>query len=115
MEEIRDWLLDDFDVIVSLLLVAQELKKMKFSHKIATKRVAKQSEPLCQVFRARLQQNYHAEQIVAIDESACNEHTSDQKYSQGPIGEVVELEYSMKRSERWSVLLAMTINGYLAH
>lgn len=115
MEEIRDWLLDDFDVVVSLSLVARELKKMKFSRKIATKRAAEQSEPLRRVFRARLQQNYHAEQIVAIDESACNERTSDRKYGWGPIGEAVELEYSMKRSERWSVLPAMTIDGYLAH
>jgi hypothetical protein len=27
----------------------------------------------------------------------------------------VELKYFFKQSERWSVLLAMTINGYLSY
>jgi hypothetical protein len=36
----------------------------------------------------------------AIDESACNERTGDRKYGWGPVGRSVELEYSMKRSER---------------
>lgn len=67
------------------------------------------------VFRARVQLNYTTDQIVTIDESACNERTGDRKYGWSPVGRSVELEYSMKRSERWSLLPAMTVDGYLAH
>jgi hypothetical protein len=115
LEEMKDWLLDEFDIPVSIGLVYRELQKMKWSRKIATKKAAEQSDTLRCVFQARLQQNYTTEQLVAIDESACNERTGDRKYGWGPIGCSVELEYSMKRSERWSLLPAMTVDGYLAH
>ena len=93
----------------------RELKKMKWSRKVATKKASEQSNALRRVFRARMQLNCTAEQIVAIDESACNERTSDRKYGWSPVGQSVELDYSIKRSERWSLLPAMTVNGYLSH
>jgi transposase len=115
LEEIRDWLLDEFDIPVSIMLVSRELRRMKWSRKVALKRAAEQSDALRRVFRARVQLNYTAEQIVAIDESACNERTGDCKYGWSPVGCSVELEYSIKRLERWSLLPAMTVDGYLAH
>ena len=54
---------------------------MKWSRKIATRKAAEQSDALRRVFRARIQLNYTAEQIVAINESACNKRTGDRKYS----------------------------------
>ena len=62
-----------------------------------------------------MQLNYNAEQIVAIDESACNERTGNRKYGWSPVGRSVKLEYSMKRSERWSLLPAITVDSYLTH
>ncbi|KAJ8113859.1 hypothetical protein OPT61_g4115 [Boeremia exigua] len=96
-------------------LVFRELRRMKWSRKVATKRAAEQSEALRRVFQARVQQNYVAEQLVAINESACNERTGDRKYGWGLIGCAVELEYSIRQSEQWSLLPAMTVDGYLAH
>jgi transposase len=80
LEEIRDWLLDEFDIPVSIKLVHRELEKMEWSRKIATKKASEQSDALRQVFQARVQLNYTAEQVVAIDKSACNERTGDRKY-----------------------------------
>jgi hypothetical protein len=73
---------------------------MRWSRKVATKQAAEQSDALRRVFQARVQTYYTADQIIAIDESACNKRTGDRKYSWGPIGHSVELVYSIKRSER---------------
>ena len=62
-----------------------------------------------------MQLNYTAEQILAVDESACNERTGDRKYGWGPIGRSVKLEYSIKQLERWSLLPAITVDRYLTH
>jgi transposase len=115
LEEIRDWILEEFGILVSIATVSCELKQIKWSRKIASKKAAEQSDALRRVFQARCQQNYTAEQIVAVDESACNERTGDRKYGWSPVGQSVLLSYSMKRSERWSLLPAMTVDGYLAH
>ena len=108
-------MLDEFDIPVSVALVSRELQKLKWSRKIATKKALKQSDCLRRVFQARAQLNYTAEQIVAIDESACNERTGDRKYGWSPVGQSVELTYSIKQLERWSLLPAMTVDGYLSH
>jgi hypothetical protein len=84
---------------------------MEWSRKVATKRASEQSDALRRVFRARVQLNYIVEQIVAIDESACNERTGDCKYGWSPVVCSVELEYSMKLSKQWSLLPAMTVDG----
>jgi transposase len=67
------------------------------------------------VYADRIAQHYTAEMIVAVDESACNSRTGDRKYGWSPINEPVELVYNFKRSERWSLLPAMTGDGYLSY
>jgi transposase len=115
LEEIQDFLYDEFDIEISITSVWRELDKMRWSRKVATKRAKEQSDPLRRVYLARVAQHYTANQIVALDESACNERTGDRKYGWSPINTPVELSYSFKRSERWSILPAMTINGYMSY
>lgn len=114
LEEIRDWLLDEYAIETTIWTVFRALEKLNYSRKIATKRAKEQSEPLRRMYAARMQ-NYTADQIVALDESACNERTGDRKYGWGPVNEPVELIYSFKRLERWSLLPAMTVDGYLSY
>lgn len=114
MEEMRDWLYDEYDLRVSIGTIYRELERLRWSRKVASKRAKEQSDALRRVFLARVGQHYTAEQIVAIDESACNERTGDRKYGWAPIWLPVEVVYSFKRSERWSLLPAMTIDGYIS-
>ena len=115
LEEMRDFIYDEFDVQLSLVTVYRELERMRWSRKVASKRAKEQSEPLRRLYLARMAQHYTADQIVAMDESACNQRTGDRKYGWGPVGRPVELSHSFRRSERWSLLPAMTINGYLSY
>jgi transposase len=115
LEEMRDWLYDEFDIKTTIWTVFRALEKMRYSRKIATKRAKEQSEALRRVYAARVAQHYRADMIVAVDESACNERTGDRKYSWSPVNSAVELVYSFKRSERWSLLPAITVDGYLSY
>src|SRR6266513_2295634 len=57
--------------------------------------------------------DYTAEQLVFVDESAANEHTSHRKYGWAPVG-VTPHEYRrFERSKRWSVLPAYTVDGFI--
>jgi transposase len=115
LEEMKDFLYDEFDIEISVSGIWRELYRMRYSRKIASKRAKEQSEPLRRIYLARIAQHYTADQIVALDESACNERTGDRKYGWSPINSSVELVYSFKRSERWSILPAMTIHGYMSY
>lgn len=114
LDEMQQYLYEKFDVEASLLTVWRALQKLNFSRKLLTKHAKEQSEPLYWVSRARMAE-YKAEQIIAIDESACNERTGDCEYGWSRVRTPVELEYSMRRSERWSLLPVMTVNGYLCY
>ena len=57
--------------------------------------------------------DYTIEQLVFIDESAANEHIFHWKYDWASI-EVTSHEYKrLKRSKRWSILSAYTIDGFI--
>lgn len=57
---------------------------------------------------------WRAEQLIFVDESAANERTMDRKYGWAPIGKQSLEIWSAKRSERWSMLSAYTLDGYIA-
>jgi hypothetical protein len=58
--------------------------------------------------------DWRADQLVFVDESAANERTLDRKYGWAPINtQSIEIRPA-KRTERWSMLPAYTINGYIA-
>ena len=56
---------------------------------------------------------WQPDQIVAIDESVANEHTLHRKQGWAPIGADPVAFQPAKRSERYSILPAYTINGIL--
>jgi transposase len=53
------------------------------------------------------------EQLIFIDESAANEKTGWRKYGWSPMGLPVDNMSSSQRSERWSILPALSVTGYL--
>ena len=57
--------------------------------------------------------SWNADQLIFIDESATNEHTSDRKYGWAPVGVTPHEARPFKRSERWSLLPAYTIDGFI--
>jgi transposase len=115
LDEMAEFLYDEFDVEVSTSTIWRELERMRWSRKLATKRAREQSAALRRVYLARMAQHYTADQIIALDESACNERTGDRKYGWSAINEEVEVVYSFRRSERWSLLPALTIDGYMSY
>lgn len=54
------------------------------------------------------------EQLIFLDESACNERTSDRKYGRSPVGTVAHTTELLKYTEKWSILPAFTMDGYIA-
>ena len=53
------------------------------------------------------------DQLVFLDESGANERTGDRKYGWSPIGLTCIQSRLIQRFERWSILPALTIDGYL--
>ena len=73
---------------------------------------SERSQELRDEWKLRLIQ-WKPEQLIFIDESAANERTADGKYGWTTKGIRAFAKMSMKRSEKWSILLAYTIDGFV--
>jgi hypothetical protein len=58
--------------------------------------------------------SWTADQLVFIDESAANKRSADRKYGWTPIGQKAIQSTPLKHFERYSILPAYTIDGYVA-
>lgn len=55
-----------------------------------------------------------AEQLIFVDESAANERTMDRRMGWSPRGFPCRVQMPGKRSVRWSILPAISIDGYIS-
>ena len=75
-------------------------------------RAAQQNEELRRQWISDMT-DWTVDQVIFIDESAANERTADRKYGWAPVGITPHESWSFKRSERWSLLPAYTIDGFI--
>ena len=113
LDEVCDFLFNEYDIVTSTLSVSRCLKRMDITSKIAWHVYAKQDPEIRAAYLTTIAHEYSAEQIVAIDESAANERTKDRKYGWSPKGMPCRVRLLSKRSKRWSILLALGIGGFL--
>jgi len=71
------------------------------------------SQELRDEWMIRLTQ-WKPEQLIFVDESAANERTADRKYGWAMKGARAFAETSVKKSKKWSILPAYTLNGFIA-
>jgi transposase len=110
----QTFLYDEYDVVVSVSTISRLLQEKRWSKKETAKRAAERSEALRAAWRG-IQPQWNADQLVFLDESAANERTGDRKRGWSPVGLICEQFRPIKRSERWSILPALTVEGYIGY
>jgi hypothetical protein len=103
---------DQFDVLVDPTTIARVLLRNKWSRKVAKRRALEASGELCAMYRTKVER-YSMDRLVFLDESAANERTGYRKRGWSPQGQDCTNLVTTKWFTRWSILPALTINGYL--
>lgn len=111
-DEACDLLRDEFDIDVHPTTIGRLLNKLRITHKRVSRINIRRDEDLVAAFLANMTR-FTAEQLVALDESAANERTSDRKFGWSPRGTPCRVRTPMRRSTRWSILPALTTSGWL--
>ena len=112
MDELALVLWDKFAVDVVPQVVGRVLKRNGWSRKKA-KEIAKQRSAKARALWRQKQELWQLDRLCFIDESACNERTGCRKRGWSPVGSKCSILRFLERTERWSVLPALTVNGYL--
>ncbi len=111
-DEIAAYLIDTYDVEVSVNQVSKALKRLQNTKKVLTVSAAERNDELVAAWRRKMV-FWDAKRICFIDESACNERITDRRRGWSPRGAPARVRRSLKTITRWSVLPAYSLRGYI--
>ena len=115
LEEQQYWLWDIFGITIHISSISRFLKREGWTSKKKLKKRASEQCPFLREAWMRRLAGWTADQLVYVDKSAANEHTKDRKRGWAP-KEIDPIVYRpAKRSERYSILPAYTLNGLIAY
>lgn len=112
LDEVVDFVNDEYGVSISKNTASRALRRLNMTRKRVTNVHPNQDSGLRDDHLIERMQ-YSADQIVAVDESAADERTKDRKYGWSLRGLPCRVCQAGRRGQRWSILPAMTIDGYL--
>jgi transposase len=112
LDEIALAVLDEFDIDVTPRTIANILKRRRWTRKVCKVFAAQRSAPLRAIWRSSCW-HWPVDRLCFVDESAASDRTGYRKRGWAPAGvDCTELR-TLKAGDRWSVLPALTVNGYL--
>jgi hypothetical protein len=111
------WLAIHHDIVISVSALHENLKEAGLTRKILHKIALERDEELRAQWREmqrdpRMQGD--GSEFVCLDETSKNELSYARRYGLAPSGQRAELKDVFVRGDRYSLLAAMTVDGYLA-
>ena len=106
------WLEYERSVQVSQSTISRLLKRQRWSKKEVRRISLTQSREARRRYREEISR-FPADDLVFLDESIFNEKTGWRHMAYAPIGHEARYSASVRRGKTWSILAAMTLEGWL--
>jgi transposase len=114
IDEIGEWLALYHDQLISTTALHDNLKDLGLTYKRLKRVAAERDDGYRSDWLHNIMTNYTANQLVFLDESSKDDRTILRRYGQAPSGQAPVDNVSLNRGIRYSILPALTINGYMA-
>jgi transposase len=114
LDEIGIWLALYHDVQISTTALHDNLREFGLTHKLVRRAAAERDHELRTNWMYDVLNTYTAEQMVILDESSKDDRTLIRKYGRAISNNDPLLTVSLDRGTRYSILPALTLNGYIA-
>lgn len=111
LDEVATHIYFEFDVKLSTSTISRLWAECKVTHKKIQAEALQRNEVLIEAWKHKVAR-WKGEQLVFLDESACNERTGDRRLGWAKKGTPAVVKRLLKRTERLSVLPAYTWKGY---
>jgi transposase len=113
LDEIGEWLALYHDIPISTTALHNTLRDMGFSYKVLKRTAAQRDEEQRSAWRDEVANNLSREQLVFLDESSKDGRTFYRTYGRGLRGSRAVEQVPFERSSRWSILPALSLDGYI--
>lgn len=114
LEEIMDWLAIEHDVMMSRSALDENIRDAGYTHKLLRRRPVERNEVDREAFRDMQRDHLTAAMCVCVDESSKDDRTIYRHYGRAASGDRAAIDVNFVRGQRWSILPAMSIDGYMA-
>ena len=114
LDELQDWLALEHNVLILKTALHNNIQAAGLTYKLLCRRAAERDELVREQWREDVQVNFVAAQTVWTDESSKDDRTIYRHYGWAATGEHAVIDMQFVRRQHYSILLAMTIDGYIA-
>jgi transposase len=113
LTEIHSWVNGTQGAPASRATVYNTIRRGGFSHRKLRLRAAQRDEEDIEAWKADFAERFVASQIISIDESSKDGRNLHRTHGWGLKGQCTIQKITFARGERWSLLPALTIDGYI--
>ena len=113
LSELEEWLAIAHDVALTSRRISQIMSDCGYTFKLLRKQAAERDPMLCANFCNLCDASYTARQLISVDESSKDDRTIYRHYGRAQSGKRAVIDAQFVRGDRWSILPAMTVNGFL--
>jgi transposase len=103
---------NEFEISVNDSIVNRALKRLNWNRKKMMRQTAQRNQQLRNDWMQRLNE-WIAEQLIFLNESAACERTDDRRYDWASSNIVFTMSQNLRRSKKWSILFAFIVNDYI--
>ena len=114
LDELQEIMGLEYDVALSRSRIHRLVEDAGLSLKKLRRCAAERDEEQRAEFLHYVSTNFSAEMVISVDESSKDDRTIYRHYGRAPHGQRPTIYANFVRGERWSILPALTIDGYLA-
>ena len=114
LDKIGEWLAIYHDQPISTTALYDNLKDLRLTYKRLKRIAAEQDDAYRANWLHNMTSNYTADQLVFLDESSKNDHAILRRYGWAIKGQHAIENVSLNRGIRYSILPALTVDGYIA-
>lgn len=114
LDELRDFLALESDILVPITTLHRVLANAGLTYKLLRRQALERDNVGRYLWMQETQNLYRANHIIWIDESSKDDRTIYRHYGRAPSGEQPTISAKFVRGNRYSILPALTIDGYIA-
>lgn len=116
LDEVVTWLALKHDIVISTSTLARNFAEIGLTHKVLHKLASERDEERCGEFRELVCHNLQGDgcEFVFVDETSKDKCTWAHHYGRAMLGAHANLADVFVRGDWYSLVAAMTVDGYIA-
>lgn len=114
LDEIQDWIAVSHDALLSKTALHCLIRDAGVTHKMLRKAASERDEEARDVFKTFIREHLTADMVVTADETSKDDRTIFRRFGRAPRGERANSSTDFVRGERYSIVAAISVDGYVA-